>query len=353
MTNDGTLGTSLIGIDNPFDVPLAADRVFPPQYGIPGYNETAFFTSWNHDAGVGIFIHVGRCPQDIDLWYAQVLALLPNNVIAVDRSWGRSSSADLIQTGNLTLSFGELIGFWNARFDGAAELTTAEKMSRQPAGSGKARPMSFQFSAEPAGPIWDMYAGKNVTIQDWAKGTHTQQILRIEGSLTVDGQTYCLDGYAGNDHSTGVRDLQSFASHHFLIGALPGCALHCISVYDTDGKPLIETGALFEKNGAFSKAWLVDVPPLTHLTQCEKSITVTLQKETGEHESFQLSPLHSFPLALTEDKDNINGLDWFEPDHLALTEMRVRVLRLSNGDVGYANLERSIKRSMLMPQLST
>lgn len=352
MSNRTNLGLPQDRIGNPHKVPEAMDRVFPPQHGIEGYNETAFFTSWNEEEGVGLFIHVGRCPQDIDLWYAQTLVYLPDGHIASDRSWGRSSQDDDICTGNLFFSFGEGIGCWHGHFDGVAEIGTAAKMARQPTGSGAARPMKFRFKCRPAGPIWDMYSDRQTSRQDWAKGTHTQQILEVDGSVSVDGRTYALTGYAGNDHSCGVRKLDSFASHHFFIGALPGCVVHCISVFDRDGMPLIETGAVGDADGGFTSATLENVPPLSDLLE-QPRIDVGLVYANGSKEVLRLDPLHSFPLSLTTEKDNINGIDWHLLDHLALTETRVRVTRLSDGAMGYANLERSIMRSKLeLPQAS-
>ncbi|HTK61483.1 MAG TPA: hypothetical protein VL595_03870 [Pseudonocardia sp.] len=85
---------------------------------------------------------------------------------------------------------------WSSTFDGAAEITTAELMTRHPSGSGVARPMRWDFHTEAAGPVWDMYA---------------------------------------------AREMRNFGGRYFLVGALPGRALHTINIFGMDGSPLSST----------------------------------------------------------------------------------------------------------------
>ena len=56
--------------------------------------------------------------------------------------------------------------------------------------------------------------------------------------------------------------------------------------------------------------------------------------------------LHTLPLCLNDDGDNINGIDRDGPDLLVLAEARVRIT-LPDGTIGYAHLERSTQRSRL------
>jgi hypothetical protein len=340
------LGVPSGKIGNPCNVPPTLDRVLPVRREIQGYSETAFFSSWNDEDGVGLLIHVGRCPQDVDLWYAQTLAYLPEGKIAIDRSWGRSRDADAIQTGNLDLRLEQAPGVWSCRFDGAAEIADAATMSSRPSGSGAARPMQWRFETEPAGPIWDLYAGRGHDRQDWAQGTHTQQMMRISGKLLVDGREYALDGVAGNDHSSGPRNLANFGSHHWFFAALPETTMHCISVYGMDGAPLIETGAIFSGGEEMTGAVMMSVPPLENLTE-NGAIEVQVKNASGDVERLRLEILHQLPLSLNREKDNINGVEWVGADLIVLTEAKVRVVRLRDGAIGYGHLERSTQRSRL------
>jgi hypothetical protein len=347
VTTGNTLGLEPTAIGNPHGVPAEVDRVMPVVRDVPGYSETAFLTSWNPDAGVGLFLHVGRCQQDLDMWWAQTLAYLPGGRVASDRSYGRSPDGAAVRTGNLLLEMTGEIGVWTAAFDGAAEITTPAVMATRPTGAGIARPLRFEFRTEPAGPIWDLYAalGRGSS-QDWATGTHTQQVLRITGHLRVDGAEYPLDGIAGNDHSSGARSMTNFGHHHFLIGAYPGGTIQAMSIFSMTGDPLMESGSHARADGAHNPVVLVDVPPMTSLDEGSGEFTATLVEADGTKTPIRIELLHTLPLSLNNDGDNINGTEWEGPDLLVLAETRVRIT-LPDGTIGYAHLERSTQRSRL------
>lgn len=73
MTSFQSLGIEPALIGNPHLVPDGMDQVIGARHDIPLYSETCFMTSWNPDNGVGLFLHAGRCRQDIELWSAHAL----------------------------------------------------------------------------------------------------------------------------------------------------------------------------------------------------------------------------------------------------------------------------------------
>ncbi|HEY1970204.1 MAG TPA: hypothetical protein VGH89_19785 [Pseudonocardia sp.] len=347
MTDWQALGIETSQVGNPHEVPAEMDRVFGARHDIAGYSETCFLTSWNPTERVGLFLHAGRCPQDIEMWWAQAIVYLPDGRLAVDRSWGRSPGDDTVQTGNFTIRMDNPLRGWSSSFDGAAELCTEGVLARRPGGSGPARPLKWEFVTEAAGPVWDMYAAIGHTNrQDFAKGSHTQQVLRIRGTVTVDGVEYPLDGVAGNDHSSGVRDMRNFGSHHFLIGSLPGRSVHMFSLFGMDGAELIVTGTEFSAGGRSRAVTLADVPPLTRLGDSALDFEATLVDSEGGKTPLRLEILHSVPISLNTDNDNINGVDRDGPEVLVLSESRVR-MTLPDGTVGYGHLERSTQLSWL------
>ena len=347
MTPNAALGLEPTAIANPHAVAAEMDRVMPLPQDVPGHSETAFLSSWNPTLGVGVFLHVGRCQQDLDMWWAQTLAYLPGGRVASDRSYGRSPDGTAVRTGNLLLELSGEIGVWTATFDGAAEISTPAKMATRPTGAGIARPLRFEFHTEPAGPIWDLYAalGRGSS-HDWAKGTHTQQVVRITGHLTADGAEYGLDGIAGNDHSSGPRSMANFGHHHFLIGAYPGGTIQAMSIFSMAGDPLMESGSHVRADGAHNPVVLVDVPVITRLDEGTGEFEATLVEADGTKTPIRIELLHTLPLSLNDNGDNINGVEWEGPDLLVLAESRVRIT-LPDGTVGYAHLERSTQRSRL------
>jgi hypothetical protein len=336
---------SLVG--NPHNVTPEMDRVLGNGDQPPGFSETCFLTSWNPIEEVGLFLHAGRCPQDLDMWWAQAVAYLPDGKLAIDRSWGRSPGKDTVETGNFQIRMDNPLLGWASTFDGAAEITDAATVTRHPIGSGPCRPVKWNLVTEAAGPVWDLYTALgHHRSQGFAGNTHTQQVLTIRGSLTVDGTQYSLDGVAGNDHSTGVRDMSNFGSHHFLIGSFPGRTIHCLTIFGMDGAMLMESGTEFSAGEDNSSLILIDVPRLAGVDGTPKEFQATFVHGNGERTPVRIELLHNVPMSLNHTNDNINGVDWDGKDHLVLVEARVR-MTLPDGTVGYAHLERSHQRSTL------
>jgi hypothetical protein len=68
----------------------ALDLNAEPRRDVPQWSETRWNGCWNPDAGVGLYMHMGRFRKDLDMWWAQTVAYLPEGRLAVDRSWGRA-----------------------------------------------------------------------------------------------------------------------------------------------------------------------------------------------------------------------------------------------------------------------
>lgn len=352
MTTLDRLGHDPDTIGNPHDVPPEWDNVLPVRRDVPGYSETAIIATWNPDEGIGLYLHFGRSQQDIDMWWAQVNVFLPDGTIASDRSYGRGPADNArVSTGPFEVDMSGPHGVWHTRFDGAAEITTASRMAKNPPGSGIARPVWFEFSTAPAGPIWDLYAslGKPAGAQSWATGSHTTQVLSISGRIRVNGVEYSLDGTGGNDHSSGPRHLGDFGHHHFMIGAYPGGTMNFMSVFSMSRDPLMETGSHVTTASQHTRASLIDVPQLTCFEDLDKAsgeFTATILEEDGRKTAVGFEILHTAIMGANDDGDNFNGLLMNGPDVLTIVESKVK-LTLPGGITGFGHLERSIRRSRL------
>jgi hypothetical protein len=183
------------------------DRNASPQYEVTNWNETRWNGCWNSEQGVGIYIHAGRYRHDLDVWWVQVAAYLPGGELVVDRFWGPNRSEAGIKVGCLDLEIIE--DGWEARFDGAGQLTTTAALARAPRGSSAPfRRLRFDVTASAAAPQWDMYAHTTERL-DFSAATHVQQGFTTSGSLRVgvpDEDEYRLDGVGFKDHSSGPRE---------------------------------------------------------------------------------------------------------------------------------------------------
>jgi hypothetical protein len=143
--------------ENPFGVDPALDLLHAVRDDVPQWSETMYFQVWSPETGVGAFVHVGRWSTDLELWYGQVIAMLPDGELRVDRSWGRSDDARGPATGNVIVTCLEPLRRWRLRFDGAGEPSTLADLASRPVGAGRAAAFGFDVELDAAGGIWDMH----------------------------------------------------------------------------------------------------------------------------------------------------------------------------------------------------
>src|SRR5271155_2204156 len=179
---------------NPFGLAPSADGLNAPRPDIPHWGETMYFHAWNPEGGVGVWIHAGRCPERLDLWWAQTIAMLPGDRLVMDRSWGSAGNGQRsFSTGNFTATCIEPLARWQLSYDGAGEVTTTADAAARPIGTRECRPFAFDVDLDAAAPLWDMDAALGIGDLGWAH-VHHEQALFSQGTLIADGESYDLAG---------------------------------------------------------------------------------------------------------------------------------------------------------------
>jgi len=315
-----------------------------PKYETPLWNETRWNGCWNPDEGVGLYIHAGRFRKDLDLWWIQTVAYLPDGQLAVERSWSRSSHNHGVGSDTLDLTMTDT--GWTSTFDGVAELTTTAALSRAPRGSSAPSvPVRWTVTATAASPVWDMY-GTVADKQDFAADLHVQQGLHTTGSLFVGDREYSLEGVGFKDHSSGARTWERWHSHRFTLAVMPDYTLHAVVVGAADGQERPPFGAIF-RGDAQEGIQAFELPALADAVGGPVEQDMLVTTTSGEQIMLRAELVHALPITITEDNDNINGIDWeIDGDPIVLIEGIAR-LRAPDGSVGYAFLERSARRSAL------
>jgi hypothetical protein len=315
------------------------------KYDVPLWNETRWNGCWNPAAGVGLYLHAGRFRHDLDLWWAQVVAYLPDRRLCVQRLWGHNESDAGVRLGGLDLAMRE--GGWTATFDGVGELTTIEDLAGAPRGSSAPnRRMRFEVTATPLTPVWDMYRSSAEGMQ-FAGDFHIQQANRSTGSLQVADETYALDGIGFKDHSHGLRDLSNYSAHILL--NIIGEDFHCLAMtlFGIDGEPHGPWGALL-RDGKEERVTRFTLPVLEDSAGGPIRGEVVIEIESGEMLRFDSELIHALPMTITLDNDNINGVDWeIGGDPIVLIEGKGR-LTAPDGSVVYCFHERSARRSLVV-----
>jgi hypothetical protein len=326
----------------------ARDLNLEPNRAVPRWSETRWNGCWNPDEGVGLYLHMGRFRHDLDLWWAQTIAYLPGGMLAVDRSWGRSDRSALVSTGVFTLE--NTAHGWNSRYRGAPQLTTIDALERAPQGGGSpSAAVSWEMHAEPVSPVWDLYASRTVERQTVVGDTHIQQGFTTSGELTVAGRSYRLDGVGFKDHSSGTREWDGYGSHNFLLAVMPGWTLHAIMIYGPAGEPRGPLGAVF-RDGEQIAISSFELAPLARLGESERDreYPVEIELVTGELIECTASVLHELPITITDNADNVNGIDWNAELPATVLQEGIARLTTADGTVGYSMFERGLPRQQLL-----
>lgn len=316
-------------------------NVAHPPTDVPLWSETRFHGCWSPEAGVGVYLHAGRFRRDLGLWWCQVVAYLPNGAVCVDRLWGRNTARAGLQLGGLDLTITE--DGWTSTLDGVGQLTSTAELARGPRGaSAPSRALRWDLTGRPSAPVWDMYGGGGGEALSHAD-SHVQRGWHVAGTLTVDGQTYPIDGVGFSDHSSGPRDMSVWSGHRFVLIVTDEWTAHVGVMDDLEGVAQRPWGAFF-RDGEQHAITAFDLDPLADAEGGPGENKLSFEVANGERFDFAAELIHALPMTITEENDNINGVDWEIPGNpLVLIEGKAR-LTAPDGSVAYCFFERSRHR---------
>jgi hypothetical protein len=317
-----------------------------PQYDVPAWNETRWFGCWNPDDGVGLYVHTGRFRRDLDMWWAQVAAYLPDGQLCVDRLWGRNLTESGVRMGGLDVTLTD--EGWVGRFDGVGELTTIENLAAAPRGSSAPiRSVRWEVTATGVTPAWDKHTDASGDVLHQLDDHHIQQGFMTSGQLRVGGEEFRLDGVGFNDHSTGVRDWTRWHSHTFLMIVGAEWTGHLMMARSSDGSEHPPRGAIHWRDGRRERITRVQFPPMQDAAGAPVTGELIVELESGERFEFTVELIHGLPITITEENDNINGVGWdLAGDPVVIVEGKGRVTA-RDGSVAYCFHERSARRARL------
>ncbi|MDS1114831.1 hypothetical protein RD149_13740 [Gordonia westfalica] len=345
--DEPTRQTELLHGDNPFHVDPTADLLQGVPADVPGWSETMFFHVWSPAEEVGVFIHCGRWPDDPDLWWAQVIAMLPDGRLLVDRSWGRALDERGPATGNLRVACIEPLRRWRLTFDGAGEKTDLSRMVAGPSGAGPAQAFGFDIEIEAAAPVWDMHGALGIYDLSWAALHHTQG-FRAVGTLRAGRETWDIRGVAVRDHSSGPRDVSKLGGLNFFVVVFPetGRVINGLVNWRVDGTVDHRVFTVFDTGGTEIGGDLSCTGLDDYRTHEPHRITLRMNRNEGEYR-LDTERLHGYTLTFLSPNENINGVALDEQDDaLVITQSTVRVTA-PDGDVGYGVFERDYRPSQL------
>lgn len=323
--------------DNPVDRNVAIRN------DIPRWSETRWNGCWNPDLGVGLYLHAGRYPADLAMWWAQVVVYLPNRRLTVDRRWGRSTNPLGVTLDGFDLTMTPT--GWTARFDSIAQLTTIDRLALRDEGSSTPlTAVSFEVEAFGRQHEWDMYSGSDVRL-DFAGDKHVQQGFTTTGTVRVGDEVYSLDGIGFKDHSAGPRDFNRWHRHHFMMLVHDDWTCHAVRMLTPDGGGHT-LGALI-RDRAQDAVTRFDLPELADSAGGPVQGDLLIETTAGERLTFSSELRHALPMLMTMDNNYANGIDWdLADDPIVLIEGNGN-LTAPDGSIVHCFHERSARRSLV------
>ena len=349
-TSDAGPQARVLSGSNPFNVPEELDLLRPPQYDVPDYSETYYYSIWDAAQGVGVLLHMGRVRNAIDLWWGRTIAYLPGDKLVVDRSFGRPRDDRGPSTGNLTLRCEEPMARWSLIFDGAGEETSRELAARTTPGAGAYIPMSFQLTAIAAFPVWDLPAalqGDRRENDSMWMSSHHEQAMKVTGVLVVGEQRWNLDAVAYRDHSWGPRNLERWDSSCFFYAILPDSDrfVSGVQLYDAPGHSVTSIGYVCE-NGQLEVITDLDLPIARSVAKAPAELPISMRRLDGTEISLLGQVSHGVPITIGWPNMNINGV-LADPSRSLVLNEDTGSFTTPEGEIGFGASERGMTGSSL------
>jgi hypothetical protein len=242
---------------------------------------------------LGMWLHLGTCPDDFALWEEQVLMTLPGDGGFL---WTRASSRpspDQRPSGpNMQWDVIEPFAKMHVAFDGIGIRTPYADMMAGRVRDAKQELFAIDLQVKAIAPAWDNHvsaaaggARGSMTEQSWAS-EHYQQTLRATGTVRIDGKTLTFDGTGVRDHSRGQRGHKpwGFGGHNLWSAPFAsGKAFGMQRMWTPDFQGTLNVGFIY-LDGQFHHTDLITRPAyLEHIALSGDPLELVMRSPLGEH----------------------------------------------------------------------
>jgi hypothetical protein len=255
-----TVDRSIAPRDNPHGVDPAQDQIQTVPTDLPNWSENINFCCPVDEDGVGMYAHMSRMNGDPGVWESVLSVYLPDGVLLVDRSFGRSTRPQDASSGALTCTVEEPLHAWSVRFDGMARRVGRADPTRGTVRDGSVEPLQAALTWEAASPVWNL--GAAMHDQPWGH-LHLEQAVHVRGEIRTRDRTIAVDHVAFRDHTAGQRDYGPLDGEAWLTCALPsGRMFAVLQMWHSGAISALTTGFYYD-GSVFHTIREVDVPMLT------------------------------------------------------------------------------------------
>ncbi len=266
-------------------------RARPEKYR---FAENYMLATYDPKLDLGMWLHLGTCPDDFTQWEEQVLMTLPGDAgFLWTRGCSRPLDAAKPAGANLVFAVEEPFRRMRVRFDGVGVRTPYAEMMADRVRDAKQELFAFDLLIEARAPAWDNHvsaatgegARGSMAGQSWAS-EHYQQTFRATGTVRVDGRDMAFDGTGTRDHSRGQRGHKTgeFGGHNLWSAPFAsGKAFGMQRMWTPNGRPTLEVGFVYV-DGQFHHTDLVSPPGyLERISLSGDPIELVMRSPAGEH----------------------------------------------------------------------
>ena len=222
-----------------FDHDDELPRAFPDD--VHDWQENIFFSWFDVDQGIGGVHRIGQWPnQAIGNYWSGI-------VTDAGKRFRRFDLA--VPLTDADRDKGISVGPYRNRYDGDIHLSISE-----PEASGELRFTDYHD------PVRYWGAHEDLSLSREFAADHYEASGRVRGTVTLDGDTYEVDGFGHRDHSWGPRKVDTLICHRWLAGSVgPQLSWSVIAWLSKDGELL--TRGYVVRDGVQTMADSVDLIP--------------------------------------------------------------------------------------------
>jgi hypothetical protein len=269
------------------------ERTLREPTGQTRFAENLMFALSDPSLGISMWLHLGTWPDDFGIWEDYVQLHLPNGTGTLWSKAYMRTPPELRPAGpNLRAECLEPWKRWRLTYDGIVYRASPEALRTDIAQDGPRELMMFDLELTMAGPVWDAHAsasskhgGGSMAEQAWAND-HYQQLYRVDGTITINGETQRFNGSGVRDHSRGVRgaNMGQFAGHALISALYPsGKGFGMQRMWNPQGRVTLDTAFVYV-DGRYEFASVIECPRLgRELQYAGEKLTLVLRSDLGEH----------------------------------------------------------------------
>lgn len=277
------------GIDPAREYALA---VAPPD-DLFRYAENYMLAVYDPALDLGMWLHLGTCPDDFSQWEEQVLMTLPGDGgLLWTRAYGRPDPSARPGGPNQRWQIVEPFRTMRVVHDGIGIRTPYDEMMAGRVRDARQELFAIDLTIQAMAPAWDNHVsaaqgGSRGTMaeQSWAS-EHYQQTLRATGTVRIDGKEHVFDGTGTRDHSRGQRGHKPWAFGGHNLWSAPfasGKAFGMQRMWTPAGEPTLNVGFVY-LDGEFHHTDLVSPPAyLDHVALSGDPLELVMRSPLGEH----------------------------------------------------------------------